>query len=252
MMRHIIATWFIFLSVGVSTRISAQTDDVKQALYPLWFWEMPYNSQLTFAVGYARRYTRLDTSYATARQQCAWQLLRSQKIAIEMNRKLFSRYDKNRIIYEAVEERIDSSFVATLLEKMVVVDSAVVGNMVFTLAVYPGKTDSKIVAIRVPTPIKPKWIESLPEEEGMIYGVGTSQLYFYAHRSWESAEKDARNQIASALTSRIRGVNLHKDNRQQTWSEAQTAAVLRNAVIVSRWLDIENRQCYALSRMPLK
>jgi hypothetical protein len=251
--------FFLLFIFTVSLVLPAWPQVVRKATpaYPSWFWEMPADSASTFAVGYARRYARIDTSFAYARRHSVWQLVRSQQVAVDAGHELHQQFGQSRLIRLTESERIDSTQAPTIAAGFNIVDSAVVGDMVVALAVFPGSSNTGSSNIssqsnRTPPSARPRWVETLPEEESAIYAIGTSPLYYYEHHSWERAEADARRQLAFALTARIRSVNWQAGSRMQTWSESQSSVTLRHAVVVNRWLDMASRQCYVLCRMPIR
>ena len=220
-------------------------------VYPAWFWEMPVDSGATFAVGYARRYTRIDTSYVYARRNSVWQLVRTMQVTIEASQELYNQFGQNRLIGLQEVESIDSSLALNIAANFSVVDSAVVGDMVLSLAKFSGYNDFQVGTDRMMPSKRPQWIDAVPKDESGIYAVGTAPLYYYEHHSWERAEANARFQLAYSLGTKIENVNWKEKASMQAWSEAKTAIQLRHAIIVQRWLDWQNRQCYVLCRMPL-
>ncbi len=219
--------------------------------YPVWFWEMPVDSSATFAVGYARRYARIDTSYAYARRNCIWQLLRSMQVTIEASQELFNQFGQNKLIGLQEVESIDSSLASTINENFSIIDSAVVGDMVISLAQISGNTNFQIVNDPIAPSQRPQWIDTVPQADSVIYAVGTAPLYYYEHHSWERAEANARFQLAYALGTKIQSMNWMEQASMKTWSEAKASIQLRRATVVKRWLDWLNRQCYVLCRMPM-
>lgn len=221
------------------------------AVYPTWFWEMPVDSSATFAVGYARHYTRIDTSYAYARRNCIWQLLRSMQVTIDASQELFNQVGQNKLIGFQEVESIDSSLASAINENFTIIDSAVVGDMVISLAQFSGNTNFQIVKDRIAPSQRPPWIDTLPQEDSVIYAVGTAPLYYYEHHSWDRAEANARFQLAYTLGTKIQSMNWMEQASMKTWSEAKASIQLRQTTVVKRWLDWSNRQCYVLCRMPL-
>lgn len=219
--------------------------------YPAWFWEMPVDSSATFAVGYARRYARIDTSYVYARRNSVWQLIRAMQVTIDANQELYNQFGQNKLIGLQEVESIDSTLASDITGNFSIVDSAVVGDMVLSLALFSGDTDFQIFKERIPPSKRPQWIDTIPQDQSAIYAVGTAPLYYYEHHSWERAEANARLQLAYTLASQIQSVNWKEKASMQTWSEAKASIQLRNVTIVQRWLDCLNRQCYVLCRMPL-
>lgn len=219
--------------------------------YPAWFWETPVDSGATFAVGYARRYARIDTSYAYARRNSLWQLVRAMQVTIDASQELYNQYGQNRLIGLQEIESIDSSLASDISENFSIVDSAVVGDMVVSLAKFSGHNDFQVGTDRMMPSKRPQWIDAVPKDVSGIYAVGTAPLYYYEHHSWERAEINACFQLAYTMASQIQSVNWKEKASMQTWSETKAAIQLRNVIIVKRWLDPLNRQCYVLCRMPL-
>lgn len=220
--------------------------------YPAWFWEMPADSHAVFAVGYARRYSRIDTSYAHARRNSIWQLVRAMEVTIEASQELYNRFGQNRLIGLQEVVSIDSSLGANILANFCIIDSAVVGDMVVSLAKSPGNSDHNFIEAQIqPSLQRPNWIDTYPRDSSAIHAVGTAPLFYYEHHSWERAEANARLQLAYTIASQIQSVNLQDKASMETWSEAKASIKLRNAAIIKRWLDWQNRQCFVLCRMPL-
>lgn len=220
--------------------------------YPSWFWQMPKDSLATFAVGYARRYVRLEASFAHARQQSFWQLVYSQKVAVKTDQELFNRSGQNRLIRFTESQRLDSTLAAMIAPDFSILDSAVVGDIVLALAVFPQRDYRNIYWRSPPASARPRWVDTLPDETVAIYAIGTSPLYYYEHHSWERAEANARYQLALAVLTHLESITWRTERSFQMWSQSESSMILRHAVVVSRWLDTANRQCYVLCRMPLQ
>ncbi len=220
--------------------------------YPRWFWEMPSDKVAAFAVGYARRYARIETSFAYVRRQSVWQLVRSQQVKVDCSQELLNQFGQNRLLRLKESEQIDSSLAPTIVASMSIIDSAVVGDMVLALAAFPSHSNLNIRNERTSPSRRPQWLEVLPTEQSAIYVVGTSPLYYYEHHSWERAEAHARRQLASALTTHIRSTGEKTGQRMQVWSESQSSVTLRHAIVIKRWFDVSSRQCYVLCRMPIQ
>lgn len=221
--------------------------------YPAWFWKMPIDSVIIFAVGYAKSYHRSENSYAEARKNCIWQLIRSLQLNIQASQELNNQFGQNKLLGVEENESIDSTIATTIGRNFYVVDSAIVGDMVISLAAFPGNMNSiQVVKTQTLPSKRPYWIDNIPQEENFIYSVGTSTLFYYENHSWEKAEANARLQIAYTIASRIQSATRKEQGTIQIWSKSKTAIELRNAKIVERWLDYKNRQCYVLCCMSLK
>jgi hypothetical protein len=218
--------------------------------YPAWFWEMPPDSTATYAVGYARRFTRIDTSFAYARRDGLWQLVRSLGVTIESSQALFNQFGQNKLVGLQEAEMMDSTLAATVQGRFQIVDSAVVGDLVIALAAFSGAPEMRIDKTRLPPANKPAWVDVTPRSDTFIYAVGTAPLYFYEQHSWERAEASARIQLAFLLETKTRSVNWKEKASLQTWSETSVSIKLKNVTVARRWLDCINRQCFVLCQMP--
>lgn len=142
--------------------------------YPAWFWEIPIDNTTIFAVGYAPRYARIDTSYAYARRNSIWQLVRSQQVAIDASQELHNQFGQHRLIGLKEVESIDSTLALAIQGNFNIVDSAVVGDMVLSLALLSGDTNFLIFKERIPPSKRPQWIDTIPQDKSIIYAVGTA------------------------------------------------------------------------------
>lgn len=191
-------------------------------------------SNATFAVGYARRYARIDTSYVYARRNSVWQLIRAMQVTIDANQELYNQFGQNKLIGLQEVESIDSSLASDITGNFSIVDSAVVGDMVLSLALLSGDTNFLIFKERIPPSKRPQWIDTIPQDKSIIYAVGTAPLYYYEHHSWERAEANARYQVAYAIASQIQSIDWKEKASMETWSEAKTKIELQQAKIIKR------------------
>lgn len=233
------------------TLISEPPGKPESLVYPGWFWDMPTDDNAIYSVGYSHRFLRIDTSFSYAYLSGVWELVKASNCNINLNHHLFDRFGKQRLIGFRESETIDSTLYYHIEKTCHVIDSAIVGDMVISLCSSASYGISNRLMTKSFQYGKPPWLETLPSSNCYIYEVGTAQLYFYEQHSWEEAEAHSRRQLAQAIESIIYSENIRLDNSKWRWSRSKSCINLKNCSIVSRWLDIENSQCYVLSRVPI-
>lgn len=219
--------------------------------YPAWFWEMPTDSTATFAVGYARRFHRIDSSFVYARRNSIWQLARTRGVTIESSQELWNQRSQNKLVGFRESETFDSTLAVNIRQNFQILDSAVVGELVLVLAAVGGSQEAPPGDLHRLPVNRPDWIDVIPQADSVLYAVGTAPVYFYQQHSWERAEANARIQLAFQIETETRSVNQKANHSLQIWSENRASVTLKNVTIARRWLDCTNRQCYVLCRMPL-
>jgi len=219
--------------------------------YPVWFWEMPTARNTPFAVGYARRYHRIDSSFVYARRNSIWQLARTQGVTIESSLELCNQFSQNRLVGFQESETFDSTLALRIRQNYQILDSAVVGNLVLVLAAFGGSNDAPPGDLQLPPVARPDWIDVIPQADTVLYAVGTAPLYYYEQHSWERAEANARIQLAFQIETETRSINKKENHALQIWSENRVSVTLKNVTVARRWLDCTNRQCYVLCQMPV-
>lgn len=99
---------------------------------------------------------------------------------------------------------------------------------------------------------RPRWVDSPPQKNGYIYDEGVSPDYFYESSSWESAEKQARFNLAKDLRSTVEAIGKLNGRSGQSVSNENVSAELRNIRIMRRWRDIRDGLYYVLARVPIR
>ncbi len=54
-------------------------------------------------------------------------------------------------------------------------------------------------------PRPPAWLSTLPQRQGWLFAVGEAGPYFFDQKGWEAAEKNARESLALAIQTRVKG-----------------------------------------------
>lgn len=102
--------------------------------------------------------------------------------------------------------------------------------------------------VRIDTVKRPMWVESLPSDQKSVYGVGSSEEYYYESSSWQRAEHNAVMSLARSTRSKL--VSMQKRNAieaQELFNE-DVDVDLENIQIVARWRDVKNKVFYVLAR----
>ncbi|MFZ4619620.1 MAG: LPP20 family lipoprotein [Bacteroidota bacterium] len=98
---------------------------------------------------------------------------------------------------------------------------------------------------------RPSWVEDLPSDQRTVYGVGTSEEYYYESSSWQRAEHNAVMSLARSTRSSL--VSMQKKNaiESQDLFNEDVDVDLQNIQIVARWRDVKNKVFYVLARTTL-
>ncbi|MFA6540823.1 MAG: LPP20 family lipoprotein [Bacteroidota bacterium] len=147
-------------------------------------------------------------------------------------------------------ERYDSSLVDLFLSRFHVLASFGDKQQMIVLA---GDRECELSdemreSVSLNTIQQPSWIESLPEQEGYIYGAGMSQEYFYEQSSWQSAEKNSYMSIARSIGIRVKGMQKQDSAEHQDVRDEELNAVMHQVEVIARWRDTADKVFYVLSR----
>lgn len=147
-------------------------------------------------------------------------------------------------------ERYDSSLVDLFLSRFHVLASF--GDKQKMIVVAGDRecelSDEMRAIVSVNTIKQPSWVESLPEQDGYLYGVGMSQEYFYEQSSWQTAEKNAYMSIARSIGIRVQGMQKQDAVEHQDVRNEDLNAVMHQVEVIARWKDAVKKVFYVLSR----
>ncbi len=234
-MKHTLIALGVFFCQAASSDV---------AVMPKWFYEMPDEPGVRFAVGYSRALANRDTAIAYAARDAAYQLSLAEETIVRGER-LFETLPGGRVAYrgEVFKEQPTGTTTACFL------DTLVTSEMVLVLA------SSRAPRSRINgekgsiSPLPPPWIAEIPERDGMHYSVGMARVYFYEEHSWQEAENRARQEMAYSILTRQK--SLMKGSGQATTGVMATATSVRlhDVQVLARWKS--DTVCFVLSRARL-
>jgi len=201
-------------------------------LMPEWFWVTPEKEGSLFAVGYARCYYTIQTSYDEAFQDAAWRLFINTESRVvgergmtRTPRGMFSAGSTMKFV-------VDSTRFDTFAGTLVRIDSATTDELVVMLL---GTNKLSLKRRPKPSPAIPQ--PSDFERNGFMVLVGSSTRYRYEASSWKDAERNARVEAAVTLNLKIRSIEAHASEQDMQTVVLETDAVIRNLQTVARAID---------------
>jgi len=203
-----------------------------------------------YGVGYSQVYANRDSAVACALRDAAWRMACSRMVYVEAEQGFTEDALGKHFQGERYRISADTAQVKALLKGLKVLDVAEMGNMLIVLAGKspppPGLTKRTTLSSS-----PPGWIFEPPKRPGWIYAVGVASRYFYLHKSWAYAEKEAYLELA-----RIVGLKVwDMAKAQRGWGMegvqvAESRAVLSGVEVVARWEDVGKEAFYVLVRVP--
>lgn len=105
--------------------------------------------------------------------------------------------------------------------------------------------------VRMESIPRPQWVEDLPSEQKALFGVGTSEEYYYESSSWQRAEHNAVMALARSTRSSLVSMQKRNSIESQDLFNEDVDVDLQNVQIVARWRDVKNKVFYVLARTSL-
>jgi nucleotide-binding universal stress UspA family protein len=199
--------------------------------YPSWFIDMPRESGVVTAVGYAPRYHSDSSSADEARQDAMDRL--ALAVASEVRGEmLIEATSGGETAYRgsSYDERAGAA------PRGVVLDTAKAGDM--TLVLVGTSRPSRLNDVpRLMSAEPPEWVSAQPVDGEGLVAVGVAPAYFYEHSAWVEAERNARRALAHQAVTRVAQLGKRAGDDGGSLTRAATAALLQNAQVVSRWRD---------------
>lgn len=109
--------------------------------------------------------------------------------------------------------------------------------------------DELLQQVSVSTIEQPGWVERLPDNVGYLYGVGSSEEYYYESSSWERAEQNAFMSLARSTRSTVISMQKKTTNESQDVFNEDIDVELNNVEIVARWRDMKKKVFYVLGKI---
>lgn len=201
-------------------------------VYPSWFLQMPRETGLVTAVGYAPRYHTLEASAEEAQRDAIEKL--ALAVRAEVHGEVFLEATAGG---ETAHRGASYEEKATATPAWVALDTATVGDMTLVLV---GTRRPDTGALREPAALTaepPAWVNSLPVDSAGLVAVGVAPAYFYEHSAWVEAERNARRALAHQAVTRLAKVDRRAGDVSGSVTRAGTSAVLGGAQVVARWRD---------------
>lgn len=228
----------LFLSFTVAT--SAQSGQ-----YPSWFVTAP--SGAVTAVGYAPRSYYPDNAIARAVENALHNLNLALQTDVVGQEAALIQSDQHLYAGNTFRELTDSTRLSLLTQTAIFLDTTITEQMVLVLAAAKTLT---VESDSISLPDSPDWIIETPEQNGFVYAVGVSQVYFREPSGWLAAERDMRLRMAFTLEIRLTGL---VKSHNQYYQEVQHSTVkqrLRNCHVIAR--ARQGDILFVLGRMALR
>lgn len=148
-------------------------------------------------------------------------------------------------------EEIDTSIVYTTVSTLKIIDTLITPDFVAVLVSdqsCEGKFDN--ISQNINSLKTPVWITSIPYDNRFFYSVGLAPSYYHERSSWEEAEKIARRNLASNVSSKMKSLEKKSSLEYQEIMNEDIAVILKNCQIIGRWRDLKKNIFYVLMRMP--
>jgi hypothetical protein len=204
--------------------LGAQRGPVVPA-YPAWFLNPP-SGVASVAVP---RYATAASSFAEARDSVREALGRIVHVRVRMTQRA-TQVEGVALDLEPEQVR---ELVRDVPESVVVLDSAMVGQMAFMIGAVTARTVTGVPAPAVsPAATAPTWVTSPPSG---LSGVGTAPVYVNEHSSWAEAEQRARAAVASVVMTQARASMRVQNGEGQSLLMSDVRADLSGVRVVARW-----------------
>ncbi len=219
----------------------------QSSAFPAWFFQMPRQQGVLWAVGYAPAYTDPSVANEHAKRDAYERLRRARRVHLS-GEQLFERLSGRGLSYRG--ERFDVTGYPDTLEGVSYVDSARAEDMALVLAAWTPPSGGSVEAPRsvrrrvARSASAPDWIRRDAVVEARVRAVGTSTRYYHLENSWDAAERHALRRLATTVAADVRRLDRSVDGHSHTVMSQRTAVTLRNVQVVARWLNEE--ACYVL------
>jgi hypothetical protein len=148
-------------------------------------------------------------------------------------------------------EQYDSSLADRFQSALKILDSFVDKQKTIVLAGDSAACrldDAAKMRVAVSAVPQPEWAEKLPDDPRYIFGVGTSEEYYYESSSWQRAEHNALMAVARSSRSTVKSLQKKNAVESQDLYNEDIDVRLRSVEIVARWRDIKKKVFYVLAR----
>ncbi len=217
--------------------------------YPRWFLDPGELHCGLTACGYAGDYYHRKSSDSVAFVDACRSLAIDRFVKIEGGEAYWATEAGVYWMGNDLKEAVDSSFLHQSVTKCRKLASYSSKEMTIVLVSESDCSLPQSMDELVKCPqIRPRWVDSLPQEHGYIYDEGVAPEYFYESSSWHSAEMKARFNLARDLKSTVEALEKLDNNSGQDISNVTISAELRDIQVVGRWRDVNDGLYYVLVR----
>ena len=216
--------------------------------YPLWFWSPPAGHNTPVAVGYApASQLRPESAVEAATEDGLAQLAKCVSVRIQGERISINKRQAQNF-QEEVPDSVQQLVADT--HKILATHSTPTMTLVFVgLGAQGDFSGQKIVSPKSLAP--PTWIEVLPRQKGDIYAHGRCNPRYRHESGWQTAESNARIDLALSFQARVRNVFKRFNAQVEAVSSTQTDVALNGIQIIARWFDSGARTYHVLAHMPI-
>ncbi|MBI9098590.1 MAG: hypothetical protein JEY91_08920 [Spirochaetaceae bacterium] len=156
---------------------------------------------------------------------------------------------------QKVEIIYDKDLADSFLNKLEIIEESHALDYYAALIKMKGNSLPGYPAIELMPDKKPFWINSPPDIEGFIIGVGASGRRKTVYESWEQADKLAMAEIANIISTNIYGGTANVERGGESYSASTTVnqtlissnVHIEGLYIISRWREPDESYYYSLA-----
>lgn len=222
--------------------------------YPRWFLEQGNIPCTNAAVAILRAPSlHPDTAVAIGFRTACNTLARYSGLSVKGGQAFWNTeagtYSMGAEYHEAYDSTLTASFIASLS----VVDASIDQRNTIVLAGDTGRCavgNAWWQQIDIATIPQPAWVERLPDSSAFLYGVGTSEEYYYESSSWNRAEENAVRSLARSIRSAVTAVQKKDAVQAQELYNESIDVRIPSIRIIARWRNVKEHIFYVLARTP--
>jgi len=212
----------IVLSMGSSVH---GEDDL---LLPGWFWDTPVSDEISFAVGYSNAYIESDHAFGEAFEDAVLRLFTDIHCHIKGEKASASSPGGTMHMGSTIQLVSDTTGLAAFREQVVRLDSVRTPEMLIMLV---STRQIKINRKLTKQPGNPETENGVP---------CSAPLYMHQSSSWIEAERQARIEIATGISSVVKVIDRKQDGRVTKTIVTATDVMLTNVQTIHRRIDWKN------------
>lgn len=239
-----------FLCCGVLLILLGGTIQAQHDHYPRWFFEQGRVCRGNTIMGYTKSSFFADSSARYAIQEGYSLFARQKQLYLHGGQAFWSTEIGTFWMGSSFAEEIDSSWIEIGKSVLTPLDTCRIGDLVCVLLGSQGceLTDDDRIRYSSNKVIRPKWVETPPEDNTYFYAVGAAPFYFYEVSCWRKAEELAFRNLARNVLVTTMAMQKQAEQSQEIRDE-QLEITLFNIQLVGRYIDPQTQIHYVLVRM---